>query len=217
MVKIKKFSLSGEQAGDVEISDALCKIEANGQLIKDYIVAIRHNLRQWSACTQDRSQVNHSKKKPHRQKGTGRSRQGSLAAPHMRGGGRPFGPEPKFDQHIRINKKERRLANLAILAERIRDGKLVVVEDIALSRPSTKTMASFMKKAGLKGSTLLLAENPGSEASGRHEVLSMSMRNIPRARFTMLQCANGYELLKSRFIVLTESALQELHGMVKKG
>ena len=77
-------------------------------MIKDYIVALRANKRQWSANTKGRTEVNHSNKKPWRQKGTGNARQGTFAAPQFKGGGVVFGPKPKFDQHVRINRQERR-------------------------------------------------------------------------------------------------------------
>ena len=88
------------------LDDAFLDVQANSQMIKDYIVALRANARQWSANTLGRSEVVHSTKKPHRQKGTGSARQGSLVSPQYRGGGIVFGPKPKFDQHVRINKKK---------------------------------------------------------------------------------------------------------------
>src|SRR5256885_151263 len=114
---LKKFSLDAKETGTVEVADALATAQVNSQLVKDYIVALRANARQWSANTKGRSEVNHSTKKPHAQKGGGRSRQGSLAAPQYKGGGRVFGPKPKFDQHVKINQKERRSAIRALIGE----------------------------------------------------------------------------------------------------
>lgn len=216
MVKLKKYNLAGEAIGEVELSEAISEVRTNGQLIKDYIVAMRRNARQWSACTKDRSQVNHSKKKPHRQKGLGRARQGSLAAPHFRGGGRPFGPRPKFDQHVRINRKERRQAIYALIAEKAREGRMIVVQDIQLSEPSTKTIARFVKGVQLEGRTLILAEAPREGATGQHGHLSKSIRNIPTVQFSLVATTNGYQLLNSRSLVLTESALSELNSMAQK-
>jgi large subunit ribosomal protein L4 len=87
---LKKFDLKGKEIGQVNIADELANAEANGQMVKDYIIALRANARQWSANTKGRSEVNHTTKKPHPQKGGGRSRQGSLAAPQYKGGGRVF-------------------------------------------------------------------------------------------------------------------------------
>ena len=121
MVKLKKYDIKGKHLGDVEVNEALVNAEANGQSIKDYIVALRANARQWSANTKGRSEVNHTTKKPHPQKGGGRARQGSLAAPQYKGGGRVFGPKPKFDQHVKINRKERQAAIRFLLSEKIKE------------------------------------------------------------------------------------------------
>ena len=105
MATLKKYNLAGKEIGQVAIDDRLIDVEANSQMIKDYIVALRANARQWSASTKTRGEVKHTTKKPHPQKGQGRARHGSLVTPQYRGGGRVFGPKPKFDQHVRINKK----------------------------------------------------------------------------------------------------------------
>src|SRR5437899_3256613 len=105
---VRKFNLEGQELGTVQVDLELANAVASSQLVKAYIVALRANARQWSANTKGRSEVNHSTKKPHAQKGGGRSRQGSLSAPQYKGGGRVFGPKPKFDQHIKINQKEKR-------------------------------------------------------------------------------------------------------------
>ena len=90
-----------------------------------------------------RSEVNHTTKKPHPQKGGGRARQGSLAAPQYKGGGRVFGPKPKFDQHVRINKKERKAAIRFLIGEKIRENKLHIIEHTEMDAPKTKTIANF--------------------------------------------------------------------------
>src|SRR6202034_4530432 len=119
-------------------------------MIKDYIVALRENARQWSANTKGRSEVNHTTRKPHPQKGQGRARQGMLSAPQYKGGGRVFGPRPKFDQHIRINKKERKAAIRFLIGEKIRENKITVIEDVVLKAPKTKTMVNFLQNAEIK-------------------------------------------------------------------
>src|SRR5665647_966414 len=125
---------------------------------RDYIVALRANARQWSANTKGRSEVNHSTKKPHPQKGGGRSRQGSLAAPQYKGGGRVFGPKPKFDQHVRINKKERQAAIRFLLGEKIRNNNLHVISNFDMKAAKTKEVAAFMKGKEFTGRVLFLGE-----------------------------------------------------------
>ena len=107
MAVVKKYNLSGNELGQIEIDDRLLQVSANPQMIKDYLVAYRANQRQWSASTKGRSEVSHSTQKPHPQKGTGKARQGSLVSPQYKGGGRVFGPKPKFDQCVKMNKKEK--------------------------------------------------------------------------------------------------------------
>lgn len=105
MPKLKTYQLNGKVAAEQEVPAALVESDVNAQLIKDYLIALRANARQWSANTKGRSEVCHSKKKPHRQKGTGNARQGTLAAPQYKGGGRVFGPKPNLiSMYVLINK-----------------------------------------------------------------------------------------------------------------
>lgn len=116
MTIIKKYNIAGSVVGELSIDERLVQKTANSQMIKDYIVAIRNNARQWSANTQTRPEVSHSGQKPHPQKGTGKARQGYLGAPQYKGGGRVHSPRPKFDQHVKINRKEKeRLIEILLL------------------------------------------------------------------------------------------------------
>ena len=128
MATLKKYDLAGKEKGEVSIEDGLLEVKANAQMMKDYIVALRANRRQWSASTQTRAEVSHSKKKPFAQKGTGNARQGFLGSPQFRGGGRAHGPRPKFDQKVRINKKERRLAISSQLSDAIRSSHVHILD-----------------------------------------------------------------------------------------
>lgn len=223
MATLKKYSLDGKEQGTVDVVDDFVDYEVCAQLVKDYIVAIRKNARQWSACTQGRSEVSHSKKKPHPQKGTGRARQGSLAAPQYKGGGVVFGPKPKFDQHVRINRKERRAAMRHLLAEMIRDSRVVVLENPQMSTPSTKTLVGFLKSVGLsrrvlfleKGESAQIEKSDGSQqevsvATRGHEHLAKSLRNIPKVHFSLAMNLNGYDLAIADHLVVTEDALGQL-------
>lgn len=219
---LKKYSLEGRELGHVHVLEELANAEANGQMIKDYIVALRANARQWSANTKGRSEVNHTTKKPHPQKGGGRARQGCLVAPQYRGGGRVFGPKPKFDQHVRINKKERLAAIRCLLAEKIRKNKLHVVDSMSLDAPKTQTVARFMEALKLSGRVLFLGETSYADVtvedqtkrisvrSDQHINFVKSMRNIPKTEFSLASNINGYDVIVSHDIVITESALHEL-------
>lgn len=224
MATLKKYNLEGQEIGQVQVESALVEAEANGQMVKDYIIALRENARQWSANTKGRSEVNHSTKKPHPQKGGGRSRQGRLSAPQYKGGGRVFGPKPKFDQHVRINKKERQAAIRFLISEKIRNNKLHVIENMDMDAPKTQSVAHWLKACQLSGRVLFLgegsyAEIPVGEAtklvsvsSEKHDNFIKSMRNLPKVSFSLAKNISGYDVLVAHDIVLTESALQELNA-----
>lgn len=222
MANLKKYNLEGKETGDIAVSSELLEAEASSQTIKDYIVALRANVRQWSANTKGRSEVNHTTKKPHPQKGGGRARQGSLVAPQYKGGGRVFGPKPKFDQHVRINKKERIAAIRCLLAEKLRENKFHVVEDLHVDMPKTKIVSNFIEKRNLTGRILFLGEGEYGEIDfgdftekfqvpcDKHNNFIRSMRNIPKMSFALAKNINGYDLMLANQLVVTERALQEL-------
>lgn len=222
MATLKKYNLNGQEIGQVQVIDELANAEANGQMIKDYIVALRANARQWSANTKTRSEVNHTTKKPHPQKGGGRARQGSLAAPQYKGGGRVFGPKPKFDQHVRINKKERKAAIRFLISEKIRENKLSIIEDTDLEAPKTKVMASFLKSGPFSTRVLFLGHGNYAEIqtedetkrvsihNDKHQNFIKSIRNIPKTSFSLATNISGYDVLVAHDIIMTEAALKEL-------
>lgn len=225
MSNLKKYNLKGEELGEIQVEDTLSKAEANSQMVKDYIVALRANKRQWSASTKTRSEVKHTTKKPRPQKGTGRARQGMLVAPQFRGGGIVFGPKPKFDQHVRINKKERKAAIRFLLGEKIRNGQLHVLNNLSMDEPKTKEVASFLKGRAEKGRFLILGDAEYSEVEGeknritvrteKHANFSKSLRNIPKAYFKLVSNVNGYDLMIANHVIVTEKALREISEWLK--
>lgn len=208
MATIKKVDLSGKEVGKITIDDAVLTQGANSQMIKDYIVAIRANARQWSANTKTRAEVNHSGQKPHPQKGTGRARQGYLGSPQYKGGGRVGGPRPKFDQHVSINRKEKRAAIRHLLAEKIQNEEIVILENGALKAPKTKKVADFLKGREVFGKKVLFVAEKASAKKDEHFI--KSMRNIPNADFILLDNVSGYDIVAHRAIVLMEPAVEHL-------
>lgn len=217
-----KYNLEGEEIGHVQVDEQLINAEANGQMIKDYIVAIRANARQWSASTKTRAEVKHTTKKAHAQKGQGRARHGSLVAPQYRGGGRVFAPRPKFDQHVKINQKERKAAVRFLISEKLKDNSICIIDETRMDQPKTKRIAAFMKVREINGRTLFLGESEFVEletegkshrvsvASSKHDCFMKSIKNLPRTAFKLASNASGYDVMVARNIVLTESALHEL-------
>lgn len=227
MTTIKKFDLSGKEVGEVAFDDAPFALPVSKQLIKDYIVAIRANKRQWSASTKTRAEVAHTTKKPYKQKGTGNARHGNLVGPQFRGGGIAFGPRPKFDQHVRINQKERRQALRFLIGEKIKENRLFIVDDKVFSdqikKPKTKSVAEFLKKLKIDGRAVLFVgdesvqevETEGKKLqvathTKKHETFKLSSRNIPKAAFSLAPHLNGYDVLVAHNLVMSESAFDQL-------
>lgn len=219
---LKKYNLNGEEIGVVEVSDMLAEATAHSQLVKDYMVALRANVRQWTACTKTRSEMSHSTKKPHPQKGQGRSRQGSLVAPQYRGGGRVFGPRPKPDFYVRVNQKERKAAIRALVGEKIRNGSMVVVDSFDMEAPKTKCIKNLLKSCGFQRRVLMLGEGVYAELAGeeqpvllsvgseKHNSVKMSVQNLPEVEFSLVRDIDGYAVAVAHAMVVTQAALDQL-------
>lgn len=213
MATIKKYNLAGKEVGTVEIEDGSLLKEANSQMIKDYLIALRANQRQWNANTKTRAEVCHSGQKPHPQKGTGRARQGYLGATQYKGGGRPHGPKSKVDQHVYVNKKEKKAAIRYLLTEKIQNNQLVVLDYSALKKPQTKQVVNFLKALSLQGKRVLYLGAPTD--SLQEENLVRSMRNIPKAEFKQAVQANGYDLALTNHVIVLESAWEQFLKIVQ--
>ncbi len=216
MAKLKKYDLEGLEVGSVEIEDALIQKKANPQMIKDYLVAIRNNGRQWSASTKGRSDVKCTNKKPHPQKGTGKARQGSLAAPQFKGGGCVFGPKPKFNQHVTINQRERRSALNQLISEKILSNQIYVLSLSGMNAPKTKIVSRFLKVIGLEGQKILFLgkSNRDNKEQIECEHFIKSTRNIPRIGFMPAYSISGYDVINAQRIVIVNEAVDELREVL---
>lgn len=214
MATLKKYDLAGKEVGIVQVDDALLQESAHPQSIKDYIVALRHNARQWSASTKVRKEINRTGRKPHPQKGQGRSRQGDLAAPQYKGGGIVFGPKPKFDVNVRINKKERRAAIRTLIAEKIKTGHVHVLQKGELKQPKTQKMAEFFGHIQGGDRRVLVLGESKTEMGNPHENLVKSLRNLPKKEYALVPQVNGYELARCQTLVVLDSALPEFLSML---
>lgn len=224
MAALKKYNLAGKEVGQVAIEDELLESNANSQMIKDYIIALRENARQWSACTKTRAEVSHSGKKPHPQKGTGRARQGYLGAAQYKGGGRVHAPKPKFDQHVRINRKEKRAAIRHLLIEKILDNRLHILQVEDMKEPKTKKVAAFLKSRELEGKRILFlgdglhvaGKEGGTPASPtkKFESFLKSISNIQKSDFMMVPNVSGYDVLVHHDLFVMETAVDQLKVML---
>ncbi len=207
-MKLKNYSLDAKKLADIEFEKGDFKA-ASSQQVKDYVTAYRRNQRQWSASTKGRSEVSHSNKKPHRQKGTGRARQGTLAAPQYKGGGVVFGPKPKFDQHVRINQKEKRSIIRTLLADKIGSGEVFLVDKLEMKEPKTKKIAKFITQCGLGKRVLFVLTNDGDKQDVERN-FKKSVQNLEKVDWCNSDQLNGYALLRARHLVLTEKTLKKL-------
>jgi large subunit ribosomal protein L4 len=220
VAELKKYNMAGKEVGSIVIEDEMLQSSANSQMIKDYIIALRENARQWSANTKSRAEVNHSGKKPHPQKGTGRARQGYLGAPQYKGGGRVHAPKPKFDQHVRINRKEKRAAIRHLIIEKILDNRLHVLHVDKLKEPKTQIVSKFLKSRDLDGKRVLFLGDglhagvkEGETAQSpvqKFETFVKSIRNIPHSEFMLVPNVSGYDVIVNHDLVVMESALDQL-------
>lgn len=202
--------------GEIALDEQFMEHQAHPQMVKDYIVAIQANKRQWSANTKGRSEVKHTTKKPSPQKGTGGARHGNLVTAQYRGGGIVFGPKPKFDQHVRINKKERRLAIKSLFVQKAKENQIIVLEDNAIQKmqePKTKVVARFLAHFGFTGRKILFVGAEEASHAAAQEMFKLSVRNLSRVLYTAAPQVNGYDLLAARYLVFSESALQEFQKM----
>ncbi|QVL57955.1 MAG: 50S ribosomal protein L4 [Simkaniaceae bacterium] len=209
-VKLKKYDLEGKELEEVSVDEKLLKVSVNQQLIKDYVVAVRKNARQWSANTKGRSEIALSNSKPHPQKGTGRARQGCIKTSQYRKGAVVFGPKPKFDQHVKINKKERRAAIHFLLAQKVTDGNMRLLKLKELKEPKTKSVCKFLDAAGLKDKKVLFLCDDAEKTQKERSNFYLSMRNIPGTRFMPIGSISGYDLMRTQEVVVIDSAQKEL-------
>ncbi len=212
MATVKKYDLSGKAIGEENFEDKSLEILANPQMIKDYLVAIRKNARQWSANTKGRKEVSCTGRKPHRQKGTGRARQGYYGAPQFRGGGIVFGPKPKFDMHAKINQKEKQKTIRYFIAEKIKSQQLHILKDEKMKEPKTKTISDFLNKLKVSKKRILFL----TEQDKKDENFLKSMQNIPKTEFALVSNLNGYNLALCEEVIVLESLVDQIKTLLTK-
>ena len=205
------YKLDGSQAGTVELNNEVFGIEPNKSVMHEVLVAELAALRQGSASTKTRAEVRGGGRKPFRQKGTGRARQGSTRAPHMVGGGVVHGPKPR-NYAKKVNKKVRKLALRSALAQKIIEGNLIVLDDFALETPKTKTFVNFAKTLDFAGQKQLFVVNDFTE--DRDYNLYMSVRNIEKTFVLDSRELRIFWLIKQDKVILTKEALAAIEEVL---
>ena len=207
------YKLDGSQAGTVEVNNDIFGIEPNKHVMHEVLVAELAEARQGSASTKTRAEVRGGGRKPFRQKGTGRARQGSTRAPHMVGGGVVHGPKPR-NYAKKVNKKVRRLALRSALAQKISEGNVIVLDDFALETPKTKTFIDFAKTLNFDGVKQLYVTNDDTDTVDRDYFLYLSTRNIEKVAAINTRDLSVYWLIKQDKVVLTKEALATIEEVL---
>jgi large subunit ribosomal protein L4 len=203
MANARLYDFNGDMMGSVDLPAYLFEAEVNNAVLYDAIRMYLANRRSGTAKTKERSEVNFGKRKPYRQKGTGRARAGKRSSPIWKGGGVVFGPHPR-DYRFSIPKKVKRLALRSALSDKGRGNGVVVVEGVRLEEPKTKRFAEFLQVAGLNGKRVLVVSDAYDEN------LYRSARNIPGVACIVSRNMNAYEILRSDIVLFTREALSSL-------
>ena len=201
-----ELNVLNEQGKTVEAADAVFGREYNEALVHQIVVAFQANARLGTRAQLNRRDVHHSTKKPWRQKGTGRARQGTIRAPQWAGGGTVFGPHPR-SYEMKVNKKEIKLAMRSALSAKLADNQLMVVADWNFEKPCTKDAVAALKALGIEGRATLVI---GNEDINTYK----SFRNIPTVTIVPVCMINTYDFLDNKTLVLTESTLARIEEVL---
>ena len=206
MATIEIKDASGKKVKEADLNAAVFGIEPNVHVMHTVVRAYRAALRQGTHNTLTRGGVRGGGKKPWRQKGTGRARQGTIRAPQWIGGGTVFGPHPR-SYGFRVNNKEVKLAMRSALSAKLADGELTIVDAFNFEKPSTKQAAACLQALGLEGRTTIVIADDDANAY-------LSFRNIPRVNVIPVCEANTMELVDNKALVLTEAAANRLEEVL---
>lgn len=202
MPKLNIVNQSGEKVGNIELSDFVFGIAPHQQAIFDVATAQRAAMRQGTSAVKNRSEVAGGGKKPWRQKGTGRARQGSIRSPQWRGGGVVFGPNPR-SYAVKVNKKVRKLAFRSALSHFVLENKLIILDDLAFENGKTKEFKNMLDVLKIEGKTMFVADKfNGLEVRAG--------KNIPGINFAEARHISVYDILNNKTIVLTKEAINTL-------
>ena len=202
MPKIDVYDIQGKKVSTVDLKDEIFGIEPNEAVVHSVLVNFLANQRQGTQNTKTRSEVSGGGRKPWRQKGTGRARQGSIRAPQWIKGGIALGPKPRSYKYS-VNKKEKRLAIKSCLSSKVLEKELVVVDSLPLKEIKTKEMVNALNNLKVEGKTLILLPE-------RNETVQKSARNIEGVKTTLVNTINVYDLLKYKNLVITLDTVKKL-------
>jgi len=202
MPKVDVFNMKGQKVGDMNLSDEVFGVEVNEIAMHTAVVNILANMRQGTQSTKTKHEVRGGGRKPWRQKGTGRARQGSTRSAQWKGGGVVLGPKPRSYRYT-INKKVRRIALQSALTSKVLANDIIVLDQLAMTDVRTKEFATMLKNLNVSGTALVVL--PGVD-----ETVTKSARNIPDVKTAYVNTINTYDILKYGKFIITRDAVDKV-------
>lgn len=206
MTKVALFKQDGSNAGEIELNDSIFGIEPNNNVVTDAVLMQRASMRQGTHAVKNRSAVSGGGKKPWRQKGTGRARQGSIRSPQWRGGGIVFGPTPRSYAY-KLPKKVYRLALKSVLSQKVLDSALVVVDALSFDAPKTKEFKTVLNNLNVNEKTLVVLDDDNANAA-------LAARNLENVTVMTAKGVNVLDVINNDKLVVVQSALAQVEEVL---
>lgn len=206
MTKVSVLSQTGSSVGEIELNDSVFGIEPNEAVLFEAVVQQRAALRQGNHKVKNRSEVAGGGRKPWRQKGTGRARQGSIRSPQWRGGGVVFGPTPRSYAY-KLPRKVRRLALLSALSTKVREENIIVLDGLTFDAPKTKEFVQVLKDLSIEKKALIVTAD-------LDETVALSARNIPGISVVTAESINVLDLVAHEKLVVTKAAVEKIEEVL---
>ena len=206
MANITLFKQDGSQAGEITLNDEIFAIEPNENAIYDVVIMQQASLRQGTHKVKGRSEVSGGGRKPWRQKGTGRARQGSIRSPQWVGGGRAFGPTPRSYTY-KLPRKVRRLALRSALSTKVAENNFIVVDELAFETPKTKLFQEVLNNLQVENKVLVVINKDNDNAQ-------LSARNLPNVKVVDENNVNVFDLVNSEKVIITKAALSNVEEVL---
>lgn len=204
MTNFKLMDQNGNQAGEVALNDNVFSVEPNEAVVFDAIIRQRAGKRQGTSKVRNRSAVRGGGKKPWRQKGTGRARQGSIRAPQWRGGGIVFGPTPRSYAYS-MPRKQRRLAIKSVLSQKVLDQNLVVLDKLIMAAPKTKDFVAILNGLKLEGKVLVVSDDKN---------VQLSAKNLPKVKVVPVNSLNVEDAVNYDKLVMTQDDVKKIEEVL---
>ncbi len=206
MTKVALFKQDGSNADEIELNDSIFGIEPNNNVVTDAVLMQRASMRQGTHAVKNRSAVSGGGKKPWRQKGTGRARQGSIRSPQWRGGGIVFGPTPRSYAY-KLPKKVYRLALKSVLSQKVLDSALVVVDALSFDAPKTKEFKAVLNNLNVNEKTLVVLDDDNANAA-------LAARNLENVTVMTAKGVNVLDVINNDKLVVVQSALAQVEEVL---